>query len=95
MGRRGGTAAQQTAGGTRSVSTQAQAPKKVEKTPMEEWDLLIIDVSKTQQIIFYVSTHPDLTDILASSLTPHSLANPDPPIGIRRTVGYPSTTLIT
>jgi hypothetical protein len=48
MTRRGGSA-QQTAGGSRSISTEAQAPKKEAKRPTKEWewDLLILDVSET------------------------------------------------
>jgi hypothetical protein len=45
MTRRGGNTAQQTSSGSKSSATQAQAPKKVAKRPMEEWDILIVDVS--------------------------------------------------
>jgi hypothetical protein len=51
MTRRGGNTAQQTSGGSKSLSTQAQAPKKVAKRPREEWDLLIVDVSGTQHVV--------------------------------------------
>lgn len=51
MTRRGGNAAQQTSSGSKSISTQAQAPQKVARRPMEEWDILIIDVSGTRHAI--------------------------------------------
>ena len=52
MTRRGGNTAQQTSSGSKSISTQAQAPKKVvKKRPMEEWDILIVDVSGTRRAI--------------------------------------------
>jgi hypothetical protein len=54
--RRGGNTTQQTSGASKSISTQAQAPKKVAKRPMEEWDILIVDVSGTQRAIFTTLT---------------------------------------